>query len=407
VDCLNRSQDSPTVQDVPSPAVRPRQLQVAGLFAGIGGIELGLQRAGHRSVLLSEVDPWASAVLSRRFPDVLRVGDVRGVKGLPRGSDMLAAGFPCQDLSLAGTRAGLSGERSGLVSQVFRLIGKDRPELVLLENVSNLLRLGRGEHLRRILHEFEGWGYSWAYRLVDTRGFGLPQRRLRVVILASAGDVRPADVLFRRSVEPDVDDRIVEPEAGHAYGFYWTEGRRGVGWARDAVPTIKGGSGLGIPSPPAVFQVDRGLAGTVSLRDAERLQGFRAGWTDVQMEGTSPRPGDRWRMVGNAVTVHVSKWVGQELAQPRSAKVKVARPLLAGRPMPQAAMSTPDGWVVVDSSTHVARASPMPILEFVNDDLPLLSERALAGYLNRVRTGSKKLPVGFVSALESQLRAAS
>jgi DNA (cytosine-5)-methyltransferase 1 len=385
----------------------PRQLKVAGLFAGIGGIELGLERAGHRSAILSEVDPWASAVLARRFPSVENVGDVRGVSRLPSGTDLLAAGFPCQDLSLAGTRAGLAGERSGLVSHVFRLVRKDRPELVLLENVSNLLRLGRGEHLRRILHELDGLGYSWAYRLVDTRGFGVPQRRLRVVILASAGDVEPSDVLFRRSVEPDVDDRIVEPEAGHAYGFYWTEGRRGVGWARDAVPTIKGGSGLGIPSPPAVFQVDAGLAGTISLRDAERLQGLCPGWTDVPLAGTSPRPGARWKMVGNAVTVHVSKWVGRELARPRAAKVSVVRPLLPGRPMPHAAMSTSDGWVVVESSTHVSHSSPTPILEFLKDDLQLLSERALAGYLGRVKTGTKTLPAGFVSALGAQLRAVS
>src|SRR5207253_7474617 len=94
---------------------------VAGLFAGIGGIELGLHRAGHETALLCEIDPAASAVLKMRFPGVRLEPDITKLSTLPE-VDVIAAGFPCQDLSQAGRTAGISGSRSGLVGKVFELI---------------------------------------------------------------------------------------------------------------------------------------------------------------------------------------------------------------------------------------------------------------------------------------------
>ena len=112
-------------------------LDVIGLFAGIGGIELGLERAGHRSTFLCEIEPTAQRVLGTQFPDVPLVGDVREISELPR-ADLIAAGFPCQDLSQAGRTAGIAGRNSGLVGEVFRLIDVMRdegapPEWLLLE----------------------------------------------------------------------------------------------------------------------------------------------------------------------------------------------------------------------------------------------------------------------------------
>ena len=96
-----------------------------------------------------------------------------------------------------------------------------------------------------------------------------------------------------------------------ACGFYWTEGIRGLGWAVDAVPTLKGGSTIGIPSPPAmVFPL--GLVGKPDVRDAERMQGFVADWT--QPAESVVRAGHRWHLVGNAVTVDVATWIGERLA---------------------------------------------------------------------------------------------
>lgn len=125
-----------------------RSLKVAGLFAGIGGFELGLLRAGHETVVLCENDPAAKAVLEARFPDIDIVPDVRDLRELPSDTDMIAAGFPCQDLSQAGDTRGIKGARSGLVSDVFRLLETHEVPWLLLENVPFMLQLGRGSAMR-------------------------------------------------------------------------------------------------------------------------------------------------------------------------------------------------------------------------------------------------------------------
>src|SRR5262249_14009134 len=165
---------------------RVQKLRVAGLFAGIGGIELGLHRAGHSTTLLCEIDEAANAVLLERFPGVQLVPDVRKLNALP-DVDLIVAGFPCQDLSQAGRTAGIRGNNSGLVGEVFRLIQgmKKEPRWLLLENVPFMLQLDRGRAMTFLTHTLEELGFKWAYRTVDTQAFGLPQRRQRVLVLAS------------------------------------------------------------------------------------------------------------------------------------------------------------------------------------------------------------------------------
>src|SRR2546428_2958427 len=137
----------------------PPPLQCAGLFAGIGGIELGLSRGGHETDLLCEIDRVACAVLESRFPRVKRVADVQQLKSLPHGTELVAAGFPCQDLSQAGRTAGITGSRSSLVGEVFRLLESKRVEWVLLENVPFMLQLAGGRALDVIVTELESLGY--------------------------------------------------------------------------------------------------------------------------------------------------------------------------------------------------------------------------------------------------------
>ena len=379
-----------------------RSLSVAGLFAGIGGLEAGLHRSGHSTELLCEIEPAAVAVLETNFPDVLVHHDVSTLRSLP-SVDLVVAGFPCQDISLAGTRAGLDGARSGLVNEVFRLVEQSRPELLLLENVQHLLRLSKGANMHAVLDELERLKYRWAYRVVDSRGFGLPQRRRRVIILASSGDVEPGAVLFTSQVVPDFDDTIGPLEDGHTYGFYWTEGKRGVGWAKDAVPTIKGGSGLGIPSPPAIFDPSTGQAGTPTIQDAERLQGFVPDWTDVTLNDLVLKPGQRWKMVGNAVSVPLADWLGRELASPSNDFDRsLLSPLDSKRAWPSAACGDLAERSAVAVSTHVEVARHTPITDFLADPLKPLSKRALTGYIHRARTGTKTFPDGFIESLEVQ-----
>src|ERR1700730_8584435 len=168
---------------------------IVGLFAGIGGLERGLHRAGHRTLLLCENDPGATAVLRAKFPGVKYHDDVTTLDALPSSTTLVVAGFPCQDLSQAGQTAGIHGTRSGLVGEVFRLVRQARTPWLLLENVPFMLQLNRGGAMDHITGALESLGYRWAYRVVDSRAFGRPQRRRRGYLLASlTGD--PRNVLF-------------------------------------------------------------------------------------------------------------------------------------------------------------------------------------------------------------------
>ena len=178
-------------------AARNPGLRTAGLFSGIGGLEQGLKAAGHPTRLLCEIDPPARAVLERHSDARQIHDDVRNLERLPRGIDLLVGGFPCQDLSQAGRTLGIGGARSGLVLEVLRLLGVRRVPWLVLENVPFMLQLGKGRALDVIVAELERLGYLWAYRVVDTRAFGLPQRRRRVLIVAAL-ERRPNSLLFGR-----------------------------------------------------------------------------------------------------------------------------------------------------------------------------------------------------------------
>lgn len=160
-------------------------MNVVGLFSGAGGIELGLQRAGMTIAATCEIEPYARAVLKKRFPDAVQYDDVRelGPDRLVRDGvrcDVLAAGFPCQDLSLAGKGAGLDGARSGLFFEVIRLAREIRPGFILLENVSALLSRGLG----RVLGALAEIGYDAEWHCIPARHAGAPHGRDRIWIVA-------------------------------------------------------------------------------------------------------------------------------------------------------------------------------------------------------------------------------
>ena len=366
--------------------------RVAGLFAGIGGLERGLGHAGHQTLVLCENAPAAMEVLRRRFSDIPLHADVCSLSALPPGTSLVTAGFPCQDLSQAGQTRGIDGSRSGLVGEVFRLIESHRVPWVLLENVPFMLQLGRGRAMDVIASTFEQLGYAWAYRVVDSRAFGLPQRRKRVYCIASReGD--PRTVLF-------ADEATETNEQSHgaktvACGFYWTEGIRGLGWAVDAIPTLKGGSTLGIPSAPAILLPD-GHVVLPDIRDAERLQGFPADWTQPAAEVA--KAGTRWKLVGNAVSAPVSKWIGRRLANPGSVLDFDLR-RMEGTRWPSAAWNVGAGRIAVDASQWPVQHGYQSLEAFMRYEPRLLSGRATRGFLNRTARSSLRFPGGFLDAV--------
>ncbi len=369
-------------------------MRVAGLFAGIGGLELGLHDAGHETVIFSENWAPAAAVLAERFPQVRNIGDVRQIKSLPR-IDILTAGFPCQDLSQAGRTEGISGSKSGLVDHVFRLIDRERPNWVLLENVSFMLRLDGGSAMTRLASALEERGYRWAYRVVNSLSF-LPQRRERVFLLASLKE-DPADVLFVDEAEPELVNTSLET---HAHGFYWTEGVRGLGWGRDCVPTLENGSTLGIHSPPAIL-LPNGEIVTPDIRDAERLQGFRANWTKpAERVG---RASFRWALVGNAVTKPVASWVGKRLQRPAQYDRSRDSVFVKGDKWPRAARLDDGKRREVRISDYPTWRSRPPLQEFLRHEPNLLSARATAGFLSRIERSSLRFVPGFKDRVRAHL----
>lgn len=372
-------------------------MRIVSLFSGVGGLDLGFHRvfgdAAHTTHMCEIWEP-ARRVLKTRFPEAQLVDDVRDFRSVPKGTDLLTAGFPCTDLSQAGRTAGIQGEQSGLVARVFQALegarkGKKHMPWLLLENVSNMLTLDGGKAMDYLVGELERLGYAWAYRTVDSRFTGVPQRRRRVILLASTQH-SPQEVLFADEAGTPGVSRYRDD----SFGFYWTEGERGLGWAVDAVPTLKGGSTIGIPSPPAIW-IPSGEPGrkflTPAVTDAEALQGFPQGWTEPGGDGR--RDGARWKMVGNAVTVGVSAWVAHRIKTPGPVTADQGE---MGSRWPSSAAGSAGQRVAVAASEYPLALPYVHLLELVNqDELKSLSERAARGFWTRLSRGNLGRHSGF------------
>jgi DNA (cytosine-5)-methyltransferase 1 len=386
-------------------------LTAIGLFAGIGGIELGLHRAGHKTLMMCELMPEALRVLRSKpefwgahyeedIRELVNITDSRELDERFPKADIITAGFPCQDLSQAGKTAGINGEQSGLVSCLLDLLSKreDSPRWVLIENVPFMLQLEKGTAMTYLTQQLESLGFRWAYRVVDTRSFGIPQRRQRVLLLASRTE-DPREVLFVDEAGP-VDRSTI---ANKLFGFYWTEGNRGLGWAIDAVPTLKGGSSLGIPSPPAIWFPRRDFVGTPDIRDAERLQGFPCDWTMAAVDDPSKRNGPRWKLVGNAVTVDLAEWVGIRLSTPGkfdSSRESETRP----KTWPRAAYGEPNGKFRTINISEFPLNEPYKALgSFLNYPTRPLSIKATSGFIKRFEKSRLRKPDYFLDSLRAHL----
>ena len=216
----------------------------------------------------------------------------RASAALPGDVEIVTAGFPCQDLSQAGRPRGIGGDRSGLVSEVFRLIDDHRTPLVVLENVSFMLRLDGGGAIATLVAAFEERGYRWAYRVVNSLAFGCRSdgsgstSRVALRHRSRRGPLRRRRGA-RTSPRPDLDT--------HAHGFYWTEGIRGLGWAAGRGPTLKNGSTIGIPHRPRSSCPRRRSSSPTSATPSGFRASPRTGRSPPTPNGRTSR---RWALVG-------------------------------------------------------------------------------------------------------------
>lgn len=329
---------------------RPYGLRSISLFSGIGGLDYGLERAGIETELQVENDYWCQQILERHWPEVNVIGDVRdcGARTLRasgyvdpdefRDRGIVHGGFPCQDVSLAGRRAGLSGERSSLWFEFYRVVRELRPRWVVVENVPGLLSSYGGRDFGLILGGLADLGFGVAWRVLDARWFGTPQRRRRIFIVGCAGDRRSAEAVLGvcescgghssarheawQTPGAEPADRAADGFAGSLIdaGMARPLVARQTGYRMDiesenfvAYPLRASDGHHGWSAPRGdgndnlVTGPQQGVRRLTPL-ECERLQGFPDGWTE------GPADAHRYRMLGNAVNTVVAQWLGHRLA---------------------------------------------------------------------------------------------
>ncbi len=290
-----------------------KHLTVASLFSGIGGIDLGFERAGFQTTFQCEINKYCLSILKKHWPTVPKR---KNIKELPYAtipnSDVWAGGFPCQDVSLAraSQRAGLKGKRSGLFYDFARLIGEGRPRIVLLENVHGLLHSHKGRDFETVIRTLAELGYSVGWRVFNSKNFGVPQSRQRVYIVGCNRDATgPGKILFesecrngdaaeskttrKESVSPF--KRVIGNLGGErpvvqaiAFCLCACSARHtGTDWSRTYI------------SYP-----HRGLARRPTPAECEGIMGFPKGWTIPDESAIKEDDLDslRYEALGNAVT---------------------------------------------------------------------------------------------------------
>lgn len=256
-------------------------MKFVDFFAGIGGIRLGLEQAGHECVGFCEWDKYARTAYKAMYDTEgeWESHDVRATKpyDIP-DADLWCFGFPCQDISVAGKQKGLQeGERSGLFYEIMRLLAgrrkEDRPRWLLIENVKNLLSIGNGFDFARLLLEVGEYGYSLQWQVLNSKDFGVPQNRERVFIAGYLGNIRGREVFPLRPADGENPCELNETTQGVADAQRIYDGS---GLAR----TLKGESG-GQGGKTGLYAVKvvkpyGSTGGTCGLKIAENETGIAA-----------------------------------------------------------------------------------------------------------------------------------
>lgn len=298
-----------------APRTAGTEMRVLDLFSGIGGIALGLHRAGMQTVGFCEIDPYCRRVLAKNFPGVWIHDDVRTLTGELVGErcggvDIIAGGFPCQDISLAGNGAGLDGERSGLWREFYRLIEAIRPEWAFIENVPAL----RSRGLETILGTLAAIGFDAEWHCIPAAAFGAPHRRDRLWIVAHAARIQSG-----RQEQRAVGERT--GASGESELVPDADCRSGASGCESAGRSSRADL-VRVCSRPILGNAD---GARLAIREGERSnarQEFtpieRAGWWLTEpavgrvAHGVSGRV-DRLRGLGNAVVPQVVEYIGRRI----------------------------------------------------------------------------------------------
>jgi len=303
------------------------ELTAVSLFAGVGGFDLALERQGVKVVASVEIDKKAQDVLRRHFPNSTIFGDVTGVTGeqlISAGFNpkrgIITGGFPCQDLSVAGKRGGLRGDRSGLFWEICRILDETKAENFIIENVPGLLTSNDGADFGIAIQHLVKCGYSISWRVLDSKHFGIPQRRKRIFIVGHRGDNgefaskvlsieegRASHLVQRQQEGEKLAERTSRGNSNNILTFSKVRRAQNVEdyetWVeRTYSNTLNLFDNASETRATELFIVD-GKIRRLTPMECERLQGFPDDWTSGQADS------NRYKQMGNAIAVPVVEWI--------------------------------------------------------------------------------------------------
>jgi len=355
-------------------------MKYISLFSGIGGLEMEQGAPEY----LCDFDHDCHLVLKRIYPSVPILKDVRSVPNIQ--ADVCLAGWPCQDLTVAGRQLGIFGKNSSLFFHAVAAAQSSRVHTFIGENVPNLLKVRKGKDFKIVIDTFVEAGFPFvSWRTLNAREFGLPQDRDRVIIVASK----------RRSIARALHRPIAGygPTENSAHqrssGFYWTGGKRSICFSEGFVPTLKVGASppKGGTSPVAVFYGR--TVRKLSARECLRLQGFEP---ELFMDVTL---GSVFRMAGNAVPRPMGRFAAETAREENDIHV-------VGREVDHFSR---DGIyedegkkiICVEAEVRSFTGNLDDFVDFETEDS--LSNQAAAGLLVRMIRAGKKMPISLFDTL--------
>jgi DNA (cytosine-5)-methyltransferase 1 len=307
-------------------------MKVGSLFSGVGGLDLGFERQGFPISWACDKEKHCRTILAKHFPKAKIYDDVCTIDPTKVDAvDIVIGGFPCQDLSVAGGRKGLDGERSGLFYEFIRIVRDmpTRPSFVVVENVPGMLTSNNGRDFAVVLNEMvKQWSpKSIAWRTLDSRYFGVPQKRERVFIVADLRGERASEILdLKTDMRGDIRERAKKGKHfvstfSQLFDEYATEYPQAIRKSRKAQTSNDFETWIKTDYANTLNLFDVGQRSSVLVIENEditriltpieweRLQGFPDNWT----EGLSDRA--RYNQMGNAVTVNVAEWIAKRLKE--------------------------------------------------------------------------------------------
>ena len=350
--------------------------QYISVFSGIGGLE----HPSIAPVIVCERDPDCQTVLARRFSDAIISPDISNLR--PTGTvDVVAGGWPCQDLSSAGTLGGISGARSGLFFEMLRVAKESGAHTLVGENVPNLLTINRGRDFNTVLDALVGAGYvNIGWRTLNAREFGLPQERRRLFIVASTEPARAA------AIHAELPHFGSATSAGSSCGFYWTGGKRSICFLKGCVPTLKIGSTDNKGRAPVALFVN-GRIRKLTPQEFLRLQGFAT----LPVEGLAASA--LLRMAGNAVAAPMGHFVMNSVSKSSAPSgVRTAFGVITESGLLDGGLT----WAIEHSKVQLATN----LDEFLDDSASgSLSAQAAAGLIVRSIRAGNPMPRELFDAL--------